>query len=94
VSTSGSERGRMAAGLISRHAPVSRGRAILTYSTVCSGRRPLDFGALHRNFLRPGNDLAQFASREFARRFMDSTSPLKCCNAGLGESPLHFTSHK
>jgi hypothetical protein len=46
-----------AAGLISRLAPVSRGRASSTYERDASGRRPLDFGTYHRNFLRPGNDL-------------------------------------
>jgi hypothetical protein len=41
------------AGLILRYAPVSRGRASSRTTTVRSGRRPLDHGACHRNFLRP-----------------------------------------
>jgi hypothetical protein len=49
----GGEIGVWGAGLISRHAPVSRGRTSSRTTTVRSGRRPLDHGAYHRNFLRP-----------------------------------------
>ncbi len=47
------------AGLISRLSPVSRGRTSSRTENVRSGRRPLDHGEIHRNFLRPRQSAVQ-----------------------------------